>query len=64
MEKIKANPNCKDLPVIVLSNLGQKVQVKKALELGATDYIVKAHFTPGEIIKKVKEQILQSQKKK
>lgn len=41
-------------PVIILSNLGQKEDVEKGLKLGATDYLIKAHFTPGEIIEKVK----------
>jgi len=42
-------------PVVILSNLGQKEEVNKGLELGAIDFLVKAHFTPGEIIKKVKK---------
>ncbi|MDO8424702.1 MAG: response regulator [bacterium] len=41
-------------PVIILSNLGQKEDVEKGLKLGAADYLIKAHFTPGEIIEKVK----------
>lgn len=41
-------------PVIILSNLGQKEDVEKGLKLGAVDYLIKAHFTPGEIIEKVK----------
>ena len=43
-----------DKPVIILSNLGQREDVEKGLTLGATDYLVKAHFTPGEIIDKIK----------
>jgi len=42
------------IPVIILSNLGQKEDVEKGLKLGAVDYLVKAHFTPGEIIEKIK----------
>jgi DNA-binding response OmpR family regulator len=41
-------------PVIILSNLGQKEDIEKGLKLGATDYLIKAHFTPGEIIEKIK----------
>lgn len=41
------------IPVIILSNLGQKEDVEKGLGLGAVDYLIKAHFTPGEIIEKV-----------
>jgi len=42
------------IPVIILSNLGQKEDVEKGINLGAVDYLVKAHFTPGEIIEKIK----------
>jgi len=42
------------IPVIILSNLGQKEDIEKGLSLGAVDYLVKAHFTPGEIIGKIK----------
>ena len=43
------------IPVIILSNLGQKEDVEKGINLGAVDYLVKAHFTPGEIIEKIKK---------
>lgn len=39
--------------LIVLSNLGQKEDVKKGISLGAHDYIVKAYFTPSEVVDKV-----------
>ena len=42
------------VPVIILSNLGQKEDIERGLKLGATDYLIKAHFTPGEIIEKVR----------
>lgn len=42
------------IPVIILSNLGQKEEVEKGLKMGAVDYLIKAHFTPGEIIEKIK----------
>lgn len=45
------------IPIIILSNLGQKEDVEKGLNLGAVDYLIKAHFTPGEIIEKVKNAL-------
>ena len=42
------------IPVIILSNLGQREDVEKGLRMGAVDYLIKAHFTPGEIIDKIK----------
>ncbi len=42
-------------PILLLSNLGQKEDVERGLALGAADYVIKAHFTPGEVAAKVKE---------
>jgi len=53
LAKIKKDPLISKTPVIILSNLGQKNDVKKGLELGAADFLVKAHFTPGEIVEKI-----------
>ena len=47
-------------PVIVISNSGESVEVSKILELGAKDYLIKAEFTPGEIVEKVKGVLAQS----
>lgn len=54
LSRVKADDSLKNIPVIVLSNLGQREDVEKCVKLGATDYMVKAHFTPIEIIEKVK----------
>lgn len=39
---------------ILLTNLGQKEDVERGTKLGADDYIIKAHFTPSEVVEKVK----------
>lgn len=51
--RMKGNSGTASIPVIILSNLGQKDDVEKGLRLGANDYLIKAHFTPGEIIEKI-----------
>ncbi len=48
-------------PVIMLSNLGQEGDISKAMDMGANDYLVKAHFTTEEIIEKIKK-VLNSKK--
>jgi CheY-like chemotaxis protein len=53
LEKIK-NMGINDLPIIVISNSGQPVEIEKALSLGARDYLIKAEFEPNEVIKKVR----------
>lgn len=57
LSKIKEDPAAAEIPVIILSNLGQKDDIERGLKLGAIDYLIKAHFTPGEIIEKVKNVI-------
>ena len=54
LTKMKEDSTLSSIPVIILSNLGQKDDVEKGLKLGAVDYLIKAHFTPGEIIEKIK----------
>jgi len=54
LSKMKQDSSLSSMPVIILSNLGQREDVEKGLKLGAVDYLVKAHFTPNEIITKVK----------
>lgn len=40
--------------IIFLTNLGQKEDIEKGMRLGASDYVIKAHFTPSEVAEKVK----------
>jgi DNA-binding response OmpR family regulator len=47
----------KNTPVVMLSNLGQDEEVNKAKKLGANDYMIKAHFTPSDIVKKLREYL-------
>ena len=54
LTRIKADPKNADVPVIILSNLGQKEDTDKALKLGAIDFMVKANFTLDEIVTKVR----------
>ena len=54
LAKMKADPELAKIPVIILSNLGQQDDMKKAMELGATDYLIKAHKSPSEIIDKIR----------
>ena len=57
LSSIKEDPSLSQVPVIILSNLGQKDDVERGLKLGAADYLIKAHFTPGEIIEKIKKSL-------
>lgn len=57
LKELKADKAVKDIPVILLTNLGQKDDVNKGLELGAVDYLIKAHFKPSETVEKVRKVI-------
>jgi DNA-binding response OmpR family regulator len=58
LSKVKEDPEISNTPIIILSNLGQREDVERGMKLGATDYLIKAHFTPGEIIEKIKNIIV------
>lgn len=55
LRKIRRTKNLKDLKVIILSNLGEREEIEKGLKLGAAKYLVKAHFTPSEVVKEIKK---------
>jgi len=57
LEKTKSDIEISSISVIILSNLGQKEDIERGLKLGAIDFLVKAHFTPQEIVDKI-EKIL------
>jgi len=52
---LKKDAKIKNVPVIMLTNLGTEEDKKKGKELGAVDYIVKASLTPAQVSEKVKE---------
>jgi len=54
LEQIRKNPSIKKTPVIVLSNLGQEEDIKRAESLGATDYLIKANFSIQDVVQKIK----------
>jgi len=54
---IKGDEKTKNIPVILLTNLGQKEDIERGLKLGAVDYLIKAQFTPQEVVDKVKKVI-------
>lgn len=55
LEALRADNRTKKLPVILLTNLGQKPDVERGISLGADDYIIKAHYTPSEVVEKIKQ---------
>jgi len=54
ISRIRKNPDIESMPIVILSNLGEKNDVDRGIKLGANDYMIKAHFTPKEIVEKVR----------
>ena len=55
LEFLKKDDKLARIPVILLTNLNQRDDVTRGLELGATDYLIKAHFMPSEVVEKVRK---------
>jgi len=55
LEKFRANPKGKGVPVVALTNLTEESEKERAIKLGVKAYLVKAMQTPEEVVKKVKE---------
>jgi len=53
--EVKGNEKTKDIPIILLTNLGGLSDIEKALELGATTYLVKGDYQVKEIVEKIKD---------
>jgi DNA-binding response OmpR family regulator len=54
LEKKREDPKIAKIPVIIVSNSGQPVEINRALALGVKDYVVKAQFDPDEVLAKIK----------
>ena len=61
LKQIKANPQTKDLPVLLLTNLGQDAVIKEGFQLGAEGYMIKAAYTPDQIVQEVKNILQRTQ---
>ena len=55
LREIRQDEKLKGLKVVIISNLSQKSEVQKGIELGAVKYMIKAHYTPGEIAAEIKK---------
>lgn len=55
MEKMNQDETLKNIPIIVVSNSGQPVELDQAKRFGAKDWLVKTEFDPQEVIVKIKK---------
>lgn len=57
LEERKKDPSLAGIPVIIISNSGQPIEIDRALALGVKDYLVKAQIEPEEVIAKVRAYV-------
>ncbi len=57
LKNMKSNNKIKNIPVIVLSNLGDKNDIEKAKDLGAEDYFIKSDTDLSALFEKVKQRL-------
>lgn len=55
LKELKKTPETAGAKIVLLTNLGQEEDVKKGKLMGADDYLVKANFTPAQVIDKVRQ---------
>lgn len=54
LAKLRQDPAHKDTPVVMLTNLTQKQEAQRAIELGAKEYLIKSNLTPSQVIERVR----------
>ena len=57
LKRLKEDEQTKEIPVVVLTNLEGIKDVNKAIELGATTYLVKASYSLDEVIAKIRQAL-------
>ena len=57
LEELKKDASTKNIPVVMLTNLGTEEDKEKGEKLGATDYLVKASLTPAQVEEKIKQYL-------
>lgn len=58
LKDIKDNPKYREIPVVMLSNLGQMSEVDKAIEYGAQDYLIKSNIDLDDLVDLTKSKFL------
>ena len=57
LDEIRKDPDNKDTPVIILTNLGEEEAPRTLRSLGIHSYIVKADLTPRQVVARVKDAL-------
>lgn len=52
---VKSEEATKNIPILIMSNLGQEDHIQKGMQLGAVGYIVKSQYTPSKVVDTIKQ---------
>jgi CheY-like chemotaxis protein len=58
LDAMKADPRTREIPVIVLSNLGQETDIQRGLDMGAADYLIKSAAKPADVSAKIRDTLI------
>jgi len=64
LKYIRGDSDTKNIPVIITTALGEQDDIRKGIELGANDYMVKGFFTPREVLAKIRSVFTQAEVRK
>jgi len=62
LKTLKEKEETKNVPVVLLTNLGQDSVIREGFSLGAIGYLIKAAYTPTQIIEEVKKFLKENSK--
>jgi DNA-binding response OmpR family regulator len=57
LEKLRADERFKTKPVIMYSNLNNEEEIKRAKQIGVTEFVIKANLSPTQMVAKIKQYI-------
>jgi CheY-like chemotaxis protein len=57
LQQLKADPVTKNIPVVMLSNMGDKASIDKAKKYGAVNFLIKATLSVDEIVSEIAKQL-------
>jgi CheY-like chemotaxis protein len=49
LQRLRTEPQTAHIPVVILSNYGEQELVDRGLKLGALEFLIKAHTSPGQV---------------
>jgi DNA-binding response OmpR family regulator len=57
LKRLGQDPGRRNTPVLILSGLGQETEIRRGLELGAREFVVKTKADPRELLAKIRKML-------